>query len=129
MDVLLIRDRTLENQNLPVGYTDSGRCGTKGRCDTASYVADTNKRGLCGFCDWRLPTAEELEILLRPDAPGVKIDARYFPNTPVAYLWTSNYVPSEVDGAMLVSFELSLTLEGNSASGAYVRLVRGPGKR
>jgi hypothetical protein len=30
---------------------------------------------------------------------------------------------------MLVSFELSMSLLGNSASGGYVRLVRGPGRR
>lgn len=122
-------DPSLVKQNFPVGYPDSGRCGSKGRCDTLSYVADTNKRGLCGFRDWRLPTAEELEGLLRPEAQGAKIDGRFFPNTPAGYFWTSNYLPSEVGGALLVSFELSLTLEGNSASGAYVRLVRGPGKR
>jgi hypothetical protein len=122
-------DKTLEGKGVPVGYPDSGRCGAKGRCDTQSYVADTNKRGLCGFRDWRLPTAEELEGLLRPEAPGAKIDARFFPNTPAGYFWTSDYVPTEVGGAMLVSFELSMSLLGNSASGAYVRLVRGPGKR
>lgn len=121
-------DKTLEEKGVPVGYPDSGRCGTKGRCDTQNFVADTNKRGLCGFRDWRLPTAAELEGLLRPDAPGAKIDARFFPNTPAGYFWTGDYVPTEVGGAMLVSFELSMSLLGNSASGGYVRLVRGPAK-
>jgi hypothetical protein len=122
-------DKTLEDKGVPVGYPDSGRCSAKGRCDTQAYVADTNKRGLCGFRDWRLPTAAELEGLLRPEAPGVKIDVQFFPNTPAGYFWTSDYVPTEVGGAMLVSFELSMSLLGNSASGGYVRLVRGPGKR
>jgi hypothetical protein len=54
---------------------DSGRCGAKGRCDTPAHVADINKRGLCGSRDWRLPTAQELEGLLQPEAPGAKIDA------------------------------------------------------
>lgn len=121
-------DKTLEGKGVPVGYPDSGRCGAKGRCDTQAYVAYTNKRGLCGFRDWRLPTVQELEGLLRPEAPGAKIDARFFPNTPAGYFWTGDYVPTEVGGAMLVSFELSMSLLGNSASGGYVRLVRGPGK-
>ncbi|MDP2752356.1 MAG: DUF1566 domain-containing protein [Rhodocyclaceae bacterium] len=118
-------DKTLEKQRLPVGYLDGGQCMPKGRCDTESYMADINKRGLCGFRDWRLPTVEELESLLRPDAQGAKIDARFFPNTLASYFWTSRYVYSEVGGAMLVSFDLALSLEGNSASGTSVRLVRG----
>ena len=125
-------DPSLENQKLPVGYPDSGRCPSRGRCDTQHYVADLNRRGLCGFKDWRVPTAAELEGLLRPDVsvPGeAKIDTTYFPNTPAGYFWTADYVPSEVGGAMLVSFESGLTLEGNSGSGAHLRLVRGPAKR
>lgn len=121
-------DQTLEGKNVPMGYPDSGRCGTKGRCDTQAYVVDVNKRGLCGFRDWRLPTAAELEGLLRTNAQGAKIDAKFFPNTAAGYFWSGDYVPSEVGGALLVSFELGLTLEGNSASGGYVRLVRGPGR-
>lgn len=113
----------------PAGYPNSGRCHNKQDCDTERYVGSVNKLGLCGFRDWRLPSAEELEGLLRPEGTGAKIDTRYFPNTPAAYYWSSDYVPLEVGGALLVSFELGMSLAGNSASGAYVRLVRGPAKR
>jgi hypothetical protein len=113
----------------PVGYPNSGRCHNKQDCDTERYAGSINKAGLCGFRDWRLPTSEELEGLLRNDREGAKIDPLYFPNTPAAYFWSSDYVPLEVGGAMLVSFELGMSLAGNSASGAYVRLVRGPAKR
>ena len=113
----------------PAGYQNSGRCHNKRDCDTERYVSSVNKLGLCGFRDWRLPSAEELEGLLRTDSRGAKIDPLYFPNTPAAYYWSSDYVPLEVGGALLVSFELGMSLAGNSASGAYVRLVRGPAKR
>lgn len=113
----------------PVGYPNSGRCHNKQGCDTEAYASSVNKSGLCGFRDWRLPTAEELEGLLLTGREGAKIDPLFFPNTPAAYFWTSDYVPLEVGGAMLVSFELGMSLAGNSASGAYVRLVRGPARR
>ncbi len=111
------------------GYQNSGRCHNKQHCDTEGYASIVNKRGLCGFRDWRLPTAEELESLLRTDREDIKIDPLYFPNTPASYYWTRDFVPLEVGGAMLVSFELGMSLVGNSGSGAHIRLVRGPAKR
>ena len=112
-----------------VGYQNSGRCHNKQGCDTESYVGNSNKRGLCGFRDWRLPSAAELEGLLITERDGTKIDPLFFPNTPASYFWSSDFIPLEVGGAMLVSFELGMSLAGNSGSGAHVRLVRGPGKR
>lgn len=111
-----------------VGYQNSGRCHNKQGCDTESYANNINKRGLCGFRDWRLPTSAELEGLLIPETSGAKIDPVFFPNTPASYYWSSDFVPLEVGGAMLVSFELGMSLAGNSGSGAHVRLVRGPAK-
>lgn len=113
----------------PAGYPNSGRCHKNRGCDTESYVAVINRSGLCGFRDWRLPSAAELEGLLAADREGAKIDPVAFPNTPASYFWSSDFVPLEVGGATLVSFELGMSLAGNSGSGAHVRLVRGPAKR
>jgi hypothetical protein len=121
-------DQTKRDEGFPVGYPDGGNCMHKGECDTAAYVAATNKRRLCGFSDWRLPSDEELSGLLRPALPK-KIDERFFPNSLAGYYWTGSYVPLEVGGAMLVSFEHGMSLAGNSAAGASLRLVRGPAKR
>lgn len=120
-------DKTKHDEGFPVGYADGGSCANKGSCDTAGYVLATNKRRLCGFSDWRLPTAEELEGLLRPELPR-KIDERFFPNSLVDYYWTGTYVALETGGAMFVSFEYGMSLAGNAASAAALRLVRGPVK-
>jgi hypothetical protein len=113
------------DEGFPVGYPDGGNCAQKGSCDTAGYVVATNKRRLCGFNDWRLPTDEELAGLLRPELPK-KIDERFFPNSLADYYWSSTYVALEVGGAMFMSFEYGMSLAGNSAAAASVRLVRGP---
>jgi hypothetical protein len=112
----------------PAGYPNSGRCHHNQGCDTQSYVSGINKSRLCGYRDWRLPSAAELEGLLEvaPNAP--KIAPLFFPNTPASYFWSSDYVALEVGGAVLVSFDHGLSLPGNSASGAHVRLVRGSTK-
>lgn len=121
-------DRSKSDQGYPAGYADRGFCADKGQCDTAGYVAATNRRRLCGFDDWRLPTADELQGLLRPGQPA-RIDPRFFPNTPATYFWTGSYVALEVGGAMFVSFDHGMVLPGNSAAAAALRLVRGPGAR
>jgi hypothetical protein len=118
-------DKSKANDRLAVGYPNGGSCFDKGSCDTAGYVVATNKRRLCGFSDWRLPTAEELAGLLRPELPK-KIDERFFPNSLADYYWSGTYVALEVGGAMFVSFEHGMILAGNSAAAAAVRLVRGP---
>ncbi|MDP1527350.1 MAG: DUF1566 domain-containing protein [Rhodocyclaceae bacterium] len=120
-------DRTKQAEGFPVGYADGGSCTHKGSCDTTGIVVATNQRRLCGFNDWRLPTADELAGLLRPELPK-KIDERFFPNSLADYYWTGTYVALEVGGAMFVSFEHGMILAGNSAAAAAVRLVRGQPK-
>ena len=118
-------DKSKAEERMPVGYADGGSCPHKGSCDTTGVVIAANKRKLCGFGDWRLPTSNELTGLLRADQPR-KIDERFFPNSLADYYWTGTYVALEVGGAMFVSFEHGYELVGNSASAAAVRLVRGP---
>lgn len=68
--------------NYQVGYL-----GTQAQMDAATntygYVAAVNAMALCGFTDWRLPTAVELLGLVNfsQPVPGPMIEWNWFPNT------------------------------------------------
>lgn len=75
------------------GSASRGQCATKGRCDTAKYVADVNKTSLCGFSDWRLPSRPELSSLVVHDGELPRIDTDYFPNTREGVFWSATPAP------------------------------------
>jgi len=54
-----------------------------------------NARGLCGYRDWRIPTAAELQGLV--DYGGSGIDPTWFPNTPSILYWTSTSIVDDVN--------------------------------
>lgn len=61
--------------------------------NTYGYVNAVNARGLCGYSDWRLPTADELQSIVDYSVayPGPTVDGTWFPNTPsYSYYWTSS---------------------------------------
>ena len=94
-------------------------------CDTdgfAKYVNDTG--GLCGFVDWRVPAADEIQSLADFSVanPAPAIDQRYFPNSDT--YWSAT--PSSHD------VNLAFRVAKAGFIGAYdkavlfrVRLVRG----
>ncbi len=88
-----------------------------------------NAAGLCGFNDWRMPTADELQSIIDYGVafPGPTIDANWIPNTRGANYWTSSPVvgPSTSTVAWLVGFDYGMTPAGQRSSGLYARLVRG----
>jgi len=95
-----------------------------------------NGAGLCGFNDWRLPTAEELQSIVDYGATSPTIDATWFPNTLAAnlvYYWTSSPksafgVDTNVTTGWIVSFYTGqigyggASFRGNTQP---IRLVRG----
>ncbi len=93
----------------------------------AAFVADTNVSKLCGFEDWRLPTAVELQTLVDygvasgdPSVLAPAIDRTWFPNTQDSYYLSS----SAVYNPLVVGFSDGST-RGDSSTLFYARLVRG----
>lgn len=104
--------------------------------DASDYVAQINALGLCGFTDWRLPTADELfSIVNFGKATGPLIDAVAFPNTPAGFYWTSTIYRNIAASKFFVLFENGYIAagDGNGAQNPnqnrrmLVRLVRGAG--
>jgi len=94
------------------GYeADSGRRGSV-YCNTRVYIEEMNRRGVCGFKDWRMPEIEELRSLANHKvdngvaAPepkffsNLKTDTRYLSDTPAAdneaSAWCYDYAEGEV---------------------------------
>lgn len=100
-----------ENGNEP-GELNAGstRCNvTNGQCNTEDYLKQINAEGMCGFFDWRLPQANELQSIIHygKTTPPL-VDTVFLPfwgsnNSQPLWYWTSQ---SSADG---VSNDLALT--------------------
>jgi len=134
-------------QNVPVpgsrGHSEAYSLRGDGRPgDAIGYVAQVNASRLCGFTDWRLPTAAELHGLIdlgkervsdvrpgRPLAEQSLVQARWLPNTvPGVYMTSEWRDPTSV---WCVNFENGAVydcdpLMERAALPLFVRLVRGP---
>ena len=114
------------------GFADQGDyCFSPARCDTAKYVADVNRKRLCGYGDWRLPTPFELTslLVLDPSAPDSEtapaLDTTYFPNTPTNWFWTAATNVQSPEAAWSVNFALGdVTVWAKEVDFQSVRLVR-----
>lgn len=68
-------------------------------CHTKQYVIDANKGvGLCGYKNWRMPTAEELSTIITwtIDTAGQRVGAlnfsnpKFFPYPKMRFIWTND---------------------------------------
>jgi hypothetical protein len=110
------------------GVANGGAC-IGSDCDTQSYVQAVNAVGLCGFNDWRMPTAEELSSLLDASVTGTNpaIDTNYFPNAQRHPDYWSGEPSLNVlkNVAWRVSFGGTFSIwEGGADNKLFVRLVR-----
>lgn len=107
------------------GTPEGGTCTNSG-CDTSSYVSSINAQTLCGFDDWRLPTADELASLVHHGRTNPAIDLDYFPDVPSAdaLYWTSTPFAQDASKAWSVNFDNGELVNVQKAYPAYLRLVR-----
>lgn len=115
------------------GVKNFGDCYfKKDRCDTNDLITEVNKRGLCGFTNWRLPNLEELQTLVYAHhKPGHQtIDLNYFPHTKAGDYWTSHIQPQLTgsfrhlgEGAYAVNFFSGEAQALPFRNAAFVRLV------
>jgi len=128
-------DYTWYDTNAAVNGGTAGTLGsntscnfTLSNCNTTAYRDAVNALpgGLCGASDWRLPSADELQSLLHYGlSSGTRIDATWFPNTPVAAYWSGqNYAPF-ASIAWVVNFNDGSLFTDNKSFNRQVRLVRG----
>jgi hypothetical protein len=86
-----------------------------------------NSQALCGFSDWRLPTADELQSIVDygVGSSGPSIDANWFPNTANSIYWSASPVVGFPYGAWSLGFSYGVVDRGMSRyDRAYIRLVR-----
>lgn len=108
--------------------SEKSNCFSIGRCDTEKYTQDVNAAKLCGYADWRLPTAKELlgiADLGRKSLPA--IDENYFPNTlkAGAYFWASTTYLGNSSRARYVLFDTGEVGDSSRSANIAARLVRG----
>ena len=56
--------------------------------NSIGYVKSVNASSLCGFTDWRLPTSDELQGIVKMGTSPA-IDGAWFPNTQAVPYWSS----------------------------------------
>ena len=95
--------------------------------NTVGYVNAVNASALCGYTDWRLPTADELQGIVDYGVAyltGPTVDASWFPNTVDDGYWSSSPYAGNDYLTRLVSFFNSMVGANFRSYGSYVRLVR-----
>lgn len=107
------------------GMQSGGTCSGSD-CDTSAYVDAVNAARLCGFDDWRVPTADELASLVHHGRTAPSIDVDYFPDVPSgsALFWTSTPVANAASEAWSLDFAEGTLVNPPKSYAAYLRLVR-----
>ena len=93
--------------------------------DVSNYVAAVNAASLCGYTNWRLPTADELQTLVDYSVDsGPTIDGTWFPNTQQSFYWSATIYAQSSGFAWVVNFGSGGVGVDNQRDEVHVRLVR-----
>lgn len=117
--------------NNDAGLQNGGKCSGDISCDSDAYIKAVNKSALCGYTDWRLPTANELLGIVDFSVaqPGPTIDQNYFFETvPDNYLTSDSYSAGSAV-VRVISFSSGAPFFSLKSTPAYIRLVRGDKKQ
>lgn len=100
--------------------------------DASGYVAQVNATALCGFTDWRLPTAVELQGLMNYSIPvfSMHMDSTWFDPfvgslTPGFMYWTATPWARDAGQAWRGNFDAGGIGPSPRGQSLHVRLVRG----
>jgi hypothetical protein len=91
--------------------------------DWDSLVEGSNTENLCGFNNWRVPTVSEFTSITNKGLIDPAIDVNYFPNTVLAFYWSSSPAAGEFYSWVVDSYTGSDTGNGRGFA-ERVRLVR-----
>ena len=114
----------------PNDETNGGDPGDPGDgANTRAFIEALNAANFGGYHDWRLPTVQELSLIVNADIPypGPAINTDYFPNTASGY-WSSTNTPftnTPYDAVLGVDFKYGSVSYCYKNFRYAVRAVRG----
>ncbi len=115
------------------GLTWEGKSGSGLHAPTATHTWDNanlfaaavNAEALCGYADWRLPTAQELGGIVDSGASAAPTINAVFVNQASAPYWTASQRSNDINGAWVVDFSNGAIGSLSTSLPSRVRLVRG----
>jgi hypothetical protein len=117
---------TSAQMKIGAAYVNPTQADIDATTNTVGFIAAVNTSNLCGFNNWRLPTADELQSIedYSVASPGPLIDITWFPNTQGQAYWASSPAANYSGGAWSVDFNHGWDGESDRTNSTYVRLVR-----
>lgn len=79
---------------------------------------------VAGYADWRLPNKNELASIVERACTGPAINEDIYPDTPLAYFWTSTPSLSVEGFAWRINFTTGTMVPSEQTNRHHVRLVR-----